>query len=64
VRITIFNLLGQKIRTLVDEEYLPGYHSVVWDGTDERSRLVASGIFFYMFKAGNNVHIKKMVLLK
>ncbi len=64
VRVTVFNLLGQKIRTLVDEEYLPGYHTVVWNGTDDRNQPVASGIFFYSFKAGNTMQIKKMVLLK
>jgi hypothetical protein len=44
--------------------YEPGYHTVVWNGTDSRNRLVASGIFFYEFRAGNEVDIKKMVLLK
>lgn len=64
VKITVFNLLGQRIITLVDKVYEPGYHTVVWNGTDSRNRLVASGIFFYEFRAGNEVDIKKMVLLK
>ncbi len=64
VKITVFNLLGQKIIMLVDKVYEPGYHTVVWNGTDSRNRLVASGIFFYEFRAGNEVDIKKMVLLK
>jgi hypothetical protein len=64
VKIRVFNLLGQKIITLVDKVYEPGYHTVVWNGIDSRNRLVASGIFFYEFRAGNTVDIKKMVLLK
>ena len=64
VKITIFNLLGQKIITLVDKVYEPGYHTVVWTGTDRQNQPVASGIFFYKFSAGDEVEIKKMVLLK
>jgi photosystem II stability/assembly factor-like uncharacterized protein len=64
VRITIYNLLGQKVRTLVDEDQETGYKSVNWDGKDDWGEEVATGIYFYKIKAGDFALVKKMVLLK
>lgn len=64
VTIEIFNLLGQKIKTVVDEEKPAGNYTVTWDGTDDRGNTVASGIYFYRIKAGNHVDSKKMLMLK
>ncbi|MDZ7263478.1 MAG: S8 family serine peptidase [candidate division KSB1 bacterium] len=63
VQLTIFNLRGQKIRTLVDEQQSPGRHQVTWDGMDELDRAVASGVYFYRLTAGNFSQTKKMILL-
>jgi hypothetical protein len=64
VNITVYNVLGQKVRTLVDE-YLPaGYKSVVWNGDDGYGRQIASGIYFYMMTAKNYQSSKKLILLK
>ena len=62
--LKIYNILGQKIRTLVDEKQPPGNYSILWDGKDENGRPVSSGIYFYRLKAGNFCQVRKMVLLR
>ncbi len=64
VNLTIYNLLGQNVRTLVDGEMAPGMQEVIWDGTDDNGETVSSGIYFYRLSAGEFHDIKKMMLLK
>jgi hypothetical protein len=62
--IHIYNVKGEKIRNLLNEKLNAGHHSVIWNGTDESGRPVASGIYFYKFKTDNFTKTKKMLLLK
>jgi len=64
VKLTVYNVLGQKTRILVDEIQDAGYKSVIWDGKDEAGQDVASGIYFYKIEATSFEKTKKMVLLK
>jgi hypothetical protein len=64
VQLKIFNLLGQEVRTLVDERQQAGYHSVVWDGCDANDNPVASGIYLYRIKVGKLVTLRKIVLVR
>jgi len=64
VTIDIYNILGQRVRRLVDENKPAGEHFVIWDGTDESRQNVASGLYFYRVRAGDSVDSKKMLLLK
>ena len=64
VNLTVFNILGEKVRTLVDEHMNAGVHSVVFDGYDDNYNPVASGIYFYRIKAGDFNRSKKMIMLK
>jgi hypothetical protein len=64
VKIEIFNVLGQKVLTLVDAEMDAGYKSVVWDGTDRSGRSVASGVYLYRMEAKDKTFTKKMLMLK
>ncbi|MEW5795271.1 MAG: hypothetical protein AB1772_02820 [Candidatus Zixiibacteriota bacterium] len=64
VELSIFNVLGQKIATLIDESVPPGTHRVIWNGTDDHGRAVASGVCFYRLRAGELVASRKMILLK
>jgi hypothetical protein len=64
VRLTIYNVLGQKVKVLADETQDAGYKSVIWDGKDAGGRDVASGIYFYKIEAQSFEKTKKMVLLK
>jgi hypothetical protein len=64
VRLTIFNALGQEIRTLVKGRQSPGLKLVVWDGKNDLGQAVNSGIYFYTLKAGERVQTKKMLLMR
>ncbi len=64
VVLEIFNLMGQKVRTLVDNTLAAGNHLVTWDGTDGSGHKVASGIYLYRMKSGDNIRTRKMTLLK
>ncbi len=64
VTIEIYNVKGQKVKTLVNDKYDAGNHQVVWNGTDDTNRSVGSGIFFYKMKSGRYTATKKMILLK
>jgi flagellar hook assembly protein FlgD len=64
VKLRIFNTAGQLIRTLVDNEYRSGEHSVRWDGRDSVGQLVASGVYFYELQTGVHIETKKLVLIR
>ncbi len=64
VSVKIYNLLGQEIATLVDEELTAGTHTTEWNGRDKSNSEVASGIYFYKLIAGDYVDTKKMMLIK
>ena len=64
VTVTIYNTLGQRIRTLVQAEYQPGYHQVRWDGLSETGIPVAGGIYIYRFNTGDYRETRKMIFLK
>ncbi len=64
VQLEIFNLLGQKVKTLVNEPYQAGNHDVTWNGQDDMGRDVGSGLYLYKLKTGRYTSTKKMLLLK
>jgi hypothetical protein len=64
VRLTLYNILGQKVRTLVDEPKRAGSYEVIWDGKDDQRKEVGSGIYFYQLRAGDYTETKKMILVK
>ena len=64
VTLRIFNILGKEIKTLVNEQYQAGKHTVNWDGKDNLGNVVSSGIYFYQLRAGNFTQAKKMILLR
>jgi hypothetical protein len=64
VSLTVYNVLGQKVRTLVTVEKQGGLVKVIWDGKDDRGRDLSSGIYFYRLRAGEVSQTRKMVLLK
>lgn len=64
VRLKIYNVLGQRIRTLIDRYQTEGLYSVVWDGRDDRGERVASGVYFYRLQTSDRTEIRKSLLLK
>ena len=64
VTLDIYNIRGQKIRTLVNENQMANTYNVVWDGKDSAGKTAASGVYFYKLTAGRYVSTKKMILMK
>jgi hypothetical protein len=64
VTLDIFNVLGQKVNTLVDSDMPAGNHTVTWNGDNASGSSVSSGVYFYRISAGKDVETKKMMMLK
>lgn len=64
VSVDIINMLGQKVRTLVDQNLSAGSYATEWDGVDDSGRKVASGVYLYRMKSGDFAETRKMTLLK
>ncbi len=64
VELEIFNLLGEKVRTLVSDERRAGPHRENWDGADEQTRPVSSGLYIYRLRFENFSETKKMMLIR
>jgi len=68
VSLIIYNIRGQKVRTLVNDNLQAGYHSIVWNGRDDSGKNVSSGVYFNGFDSsgvgGDYTSVKKMILLK
>jgi hypothetical protein len=62
--LQVFNILGEKIKTLVKEDKEPGRYSVMWDGKDDNGMIVASGTYIYRLVIKDYQTAKKMLLLK
>lgn len=65
VEISIYNTLGQKVRTLVDEAQKPaGYYRIEWDGKNETGQAVSSGVYYYQLETGNFSKTRKILLVR
>ena len=64
VTITIYNILGTKICTLINSYQTSGEHSIKWDAKDDNNNFVSSGIYIYKLETGDVNLMKKMILLK
>ncbi len=65
VQLTVYNVVGQPVRTLVAEHQSAGRYLVGWDATDDSGHSLSSGLYFYCLQAGDEFHaVKKMLLLK
>jgi hypothetical protein len=64
VKIEIYNVKGQLVKRLLDEERAPDNYTVIWNGRDANNRSVSSGVYFYKMKAGDYLSTRKMILMK
>jgi len=64
VELSVFNIKGEKVKTLVNGRLRAAYHSIEWNGTDQTGKSVSSGIYFYKIRAGTYFHARKMILMK
>ncbi len=64
VTINIYNVAGQKVKTLVDASENAGSHEITWDGRNDRNETVSQGIYFYSIRAGENNATRRMILMR
>jgi len=64
VNITIYDMLGREVKTLINQTEDAGYRSVIWNATNDYGKPVSAGIYLYQIQAGEYISTKKMVLLK
>lgn len=64
VKIDVFNIKGEKVKTLVDDHLDAAFHTITWNGNDDQGRTVGSGIYFYRMRTGKFTSTKKMILMK
>jgi hypothetical protein len=62
--IIIYNLKGQRVKTLVNEALAAGEHTVIWQGNDDAGTRVSSGMYFIRMQSGNEVFTEKAVMMK
>ena len=64
VTITAYNLLGQKLKTLVNKKLNAGIYRATWDGKDKDGKNIGSGIYFYQIKTKNYQQCEKMIMVR
>jgi hypothetical protein len=64
VKLSIYNVKGQKVKTLIDSKMKTGKHSVVWDGKDSNNNQTATGVYFYRFETEDYKKVNKMIMIK
>ncbi len=64
VELSVYNIKGQRVKTLVNDSFDSGTHSIIWNGTDSSSKKVGSGLYFYKLTTDNKSIIGKMIMMK
>ncbi len=64
VKLSVYNVLGQQVRVLVDQLQVPGTYTVSWDGQDATGLQAAGGVYFYRLQAGEHIQVRKMLFAK
>ena len=64
VELTVFNMQGQKVRTLESGRMTPGYHAIIWNGTNDNGSRVSTGMYFYSIQTNKFQAVRKMLFLK
>ncbi len=64
IKLSVYNVMGEEIKTLVNENKAAGKYDVIWNATDNRGNRVASGLYFYKLQSSSQTIVKKMMFLK
>ena len=64
VKIVIYDIMGRRVATVVNEPLKAGYHWMRWDGKNFSGIPIASGVYFYRIEAGSFIKVKKMTMVK
>ena len=62
--VTVFDVMGKHVKTLVDENQSAGFKTIRWDAKNDEGESVAAGMYIYQIKSGVNIASKKMILLR
>jgi hypothetical protein len=63
-RVLVYNMVGEEVRTLLDDNLASGIYKIYWDGKDAQGNLLASGVYFYAIQSGDFRQYRKMIMLK
>ena len=64
VTLVVYNILGQRVRSLFNGKMSIGLHQIVWDGKNDLGSTVGTGVYFYQLKTDSFIETKKMMLLR
>ena len=64
MNVTVYDMLGREVKTLINQIQDAGYKSVIWDATNNYGKPVSAGIYLYQIRTGEYISTKKMILLK
>jgi len=64
VKLAIYNINGQLVKSLQNGEQIAGYYTKIWNGKNNRGEMVSSGVYFYRIQTDNFVQSKKLILLR
>lgn len=64
VRVSVYNVLGQRMRQVVHTSQPPNYYSVLWDGTDDTGTALSTGLYLVVFDENGSDQIKKVLVVK
>jgi FlgD Ig-like domain len=64
VSLYVYNIMGRRVRTLIDEKMKPGDYNLKWDGKDNKNRKLSNGIYFYRLRTEDFKDTKKTILFK
>jgi len=64
VKLSVYDLRGRHVATLIDSDLEPGNHKIIWDGRNDRGEVVSSGVYFYTIKTGDHVATRKMTVVR
>jgi len=64
VKVSIYDMLGRKVKTLINQQQNAGYMSIKWDATNDLAEPVSAGVYIYTIEAGAFRQTRKMILLK
>ena len=64
VKLTIYDLAGRQVRSLVNESQALGLKTIVWDARDDMGNKIGAGVYIYQLKTDNYIDSKKMILVK
>jgi pullulanase/glycogen debranching enzyme len=64
ITLTIYNMLGQKVKTFNMQSTPAGYHAIKWDGKNDHNQSVSGGVYIYKLQSRQKMQMRKMILLK